>query len=223
MMQHILSFMGHANQPEYQLLYLNLRGKGEPIRLFFKYFNIEFTDEKQDYNNYKNVKDTPPLPKMPRLIVNGEFEVNYTSCILQYLAEKHGLLPKTAEDRALANVWGVRLNDYLNQMRPWFYCFLYDNLRPLLEERIESVYKAAVLEDFAVMLQRQLETTKSGFLVGNELSYIDFYAAHLTDLCLTYGPKESLKDFPVLLQHHKKIYSLPELQEYLKNRPEHDF
>ncbi|CAD5213835.1 unnamed protein product [Bursaphelenchus okinawaensis] len=222
-MSHFVGIVNRRIHPEYRLIYLNLRGKGEAIRMFFKYHGIDFIDDKQDYNSYKNVKDTPPLPKMPRLIVNQTLEINYTNCILQYLADKHGLIPKKAEDKAIANVWGVRLNDYLNQMRPWFYCFLYEDLKGMLQERTETIYNTTILKDFAILLQRQLELNKTGWLVGHELSWVDFYAAHITDLCLTYGPKDSLCRFPTIIEHHDRIYDLPELQEYLKTRPKHDF
>lgn len=40
----------------YKLTYFNLRGVAEPIRLMFKYANVEFEDVQIDYKKWNDVK-----------------------------------------------------------------------------------------------------------------------------------------------------------------------
>ena len=76
--------------PKYKIKYLNLRARAEPIRLLFNYVQHPYEDSRENFLEFSKYKDKFPLPHLPKLVVDGEFELSYTSVILAYLGEKFG-------------------------------------------------------------------------------------------------------------------------------------
>ncbi|CAD5228229.1 unnamed protein product [Bursaphelenchus xylophilus] len=206
--------------PKYQLKYLNLRGKAEPVRLCLNFVQEPFEDHRENFLEFSKRKDKHPLPRLPKLIVDGKFEICFTPCILAYLGRKYGLEPETVEEKALADVLAQRLSEYHNELKPWVYCLMDLTPAEMLDDLTDGVFSNVALKDFAPIFEKQLESNNTGYLIGDKLTWIDFYCAAFMDNCLTYGPTEKFEKFRRLNYHRNAVYALPQLQEYLRNRPD---
>ncbi|CAD5219697.1 unnamed protein product [Bursaphelenchus xylophilus] len=207
--------------PSFELRYLNLNGKAESIRLLFEYLKVPYVDFRQDYLDYSKTKANPPLPRMPYLIVDDgskALELCYTSVIMEYVAGLYGLLPESYKDQSLARLWGHRLDDYINELKPLYYSFLYTELFKTQNDAIKTVFYPTMMEDFSVLMEAQLTKNGTGFVVGNKLSWIDFYCAHFVELNMKLVPEANYAKFPKIQAHRELVFSLPELQDYLKTR-----
>jgi hypothetical protein len=125
--------------PKYQIKYLNLRGKAEPIRLMLNFLQEPFEDHRENYLEFAKYKDSElfsffaklpiqllelPLPRLPRLIVDGKLEISYSQCILSYLGRKYGLEPETDEEKAVCDTLGTQITTYMDQIKPFVYCLM---------------------------------------------------------------------------------------------------
>jgi hypothetical protein len=63
-----------------------------------------------------------------------------------------------------------------------------------------------------------LKEANSGFYAPSGLTYLDLIMSQGSERMLETEP-ELVKDFPLFVAHGKRVNALPELQEYLKNRP----
>lgn len=48
---------------------------------------------------------------------------------------------------------------------------------------------------------------------------MDFLLATFVDQIVEYGKKDAFKEYPLLVEHHKRILELPELSKYIASRP----
>ncbi|KAI6187393.1 Cytosolic glutathione S-transferase 2B [Aphelenchoides besseyi] len=218
---HLLdNLIGLVTMPKYQLKYLNLRAKGEPIRLLLNFVQESFEDHRENYYEFAKNKDRYPMPRLPQLIVDGKLEICYTVPILKYLARKHGLDGESDEEKAQCDVLGARIAEYQNQLKPWVYCLMGLTPPERLDELTTSVFIPVVQQDYAPVFENHLEKTNTGYLVGDKLTWIDFMAACFTDMCVSFGSLESLENFRRLNYHRNAVFALPQIQEHLKNRPD---
>uniref|UniRef100_A0A914NPU0 glutathione transferase n=1 Tax=Meloidogyne incognita TaxID=6306 RepID=A0A914NPU0_MELIC len=106
--------------------------------------------------------------------------------------------------------------------------FLYDEMRvPIgpyigvkfgfsegnLEQLRKDVFLPAI-ERYFPLYEKRLEESNSGFILPSGLSFVDFSVAHFIET-MTKMEKDITAKYPKLVDHSKRIYSLPQLKEYL--------
>ncbi|KAI1717547.1 putative glutathione S-transferase 8 [Ditylenchus destructor] len=212
--------LGPGSMTKIQLKYLNLRAKGEPIRLLLTYVQHPFEDVRENFLEYAKYKDKHPLPRLPSLIIDDKLELTYTNVILAYLGRKFGLEPDTDEGKAMAEQLAERIQDYFSFLKPYINCLLGLVPADRLQGLSEQVFIPCCTKDYGLVVEKQLERTNTGYLVGDSLTYVDFYAACFSDFALTYGRADVFDRFPRVQYHCKAVLSLPQLQDYLKTRPD---
>jgi glutathione S-transferase len=76
------------------------------------------------------------------------------------------------------------------------------------------------MDKLAPYYDKFLKESGTGFFGKSGPSYVDFYIA---DAFYTlHGVEKDLLDkkYPYLVEHYKRVYALPELQNYLSTRPQ---
>uniref|UniRef100_A0A914QSR3 GST C-terminal domain-containing protein n=1 Tax=Panagrolaimus davidi TaxID=227884 RepID=A0A914QSR3_9BILA len=91
----------------------------------------------------------------------------------------------------------------------------YDNL--ILEENYAKHFEPNVKQYLPVII-KLLKQSKSEFFADSGLTWVDFLVSEYFDSINGHAP-ELLKNYPELLEHSKKVHSLPNLQKYLGSRP----
>lgn len=62
-----------------------------------------------------------------------------------------------------------------------------------------------------------LKKSGSGFFAKSGLSWVDFYVANNIQTIKNFNP-EILDEYPEILEHHKKVYSISKLKNYFAER-----
>jgi len=97
--------------PTYKLIYFDLTGRGEAIRLAFRITNTPFTDERIPFPKWGAIKETFPLGTLPVLEVDGKRLVQ-SNAILSYVGKVTGLFPTDTFEGAKVDEFLGCVEDY---------------------------------------------------------------------------------------------------------------
>ena len=195
--------------------YWKIRGLGSNIRFQMAYSGVEYNTveyeqgEGPDFSRaeWLDAKFTlgMPFPNLPYLF-DGDLKLTETLAIHKYLADKYKpeLLGKDAVANAKANMMaGVLMDFKLATTRP---CYMGEpeKIKETCAEKLPAVI--AFIGDHK-------------FLIGDDVTYIDFFFYENLNLC-----KMALKDkcdtdfdtvYPKLASYMSNMRNLPGLKEYL--------
>ncbi|KAH7722555.1 Protein GST-6 [Aphelenchoides avenae] len=208
--------------PDYKLLYLPFRGRAESIALMLHHLQVPYTDGRWNPElEWSKVKSSTPFGKGPVLVVDDELYIAHTTAILRYLARHHGFAYGDEKLDLQVEMYGEQIQDYIMALMPWATVML--GFGPETEKS-KTCVPETLKDAFGPVYEKQLKKTGTGFIVGNKLTWADFQVAAFTECQLKYAKAyDHLKDFPLILKHRDMVFSLPNIQVYLKNRQETPF
>jgi glutathione S-transferase len=198
----------------YKLYYFDLRGSGEIGRMIFHYANIPFDDSRISQDDWPKIKPTTPTGKLPYLEVDGK-PLPESGAIYRFLGRKFGLVSPDDWDNAQMESIVDYFKDFLMDIRPFFMVSF-----GRAEGDKDDLYKNSYLpaaEKVYGRIGEHLSKSTSGFLANSGLTWGDFLLSEST-LTLQGMDTEFASRYPYMVEHQKKVYAVPELQEYLKNR-----
>ncbi|KAI1708449.1 putative glutathione S-transferase 5 [Ditylenchus destructor] len=182
---------------QYKLHYFDLRARAEPIRLIFKYAGQPFEDIRIKREDWPKLKPTFKYGKVPVLEVDGK-QLNQSPAIAHYLGEKFGLAGKDEWEKAQV----LELVNYHLDVAA---------LR-------KDVFLPAAPRIFPQYI-KQVKESKSGFLVPSGVTYVDFIVAEFMGSWVSKLEPQFMKEnYPEIGEYVNKVYSLPQIKEYVKNR-----
>ena len=155
-----------------------------------------------------------PTGKLPLLEVDGK-QLPESGAIFRYLAKQHGLAPKDDWENAQMESAVEYFKDFGVEVRPFFLVAMGRK-----EGDKEDLYKNSYIPAADKVYARIgdiLSKTTSGFLANSGVSWGDFYVAEATETFKGVDA-EFASRYPHMIEHHKKVYDLPQLQKYLQNR-----
>ncbi|KAM7538655.1 hypothetical protein Aperf_G00000052906 [Anoplocephala perfoliata] len=110
--------------------YWDIRGLGEMCRLLFRYCGVEFEEKlymcgpapEFDRIDWFSKKYTLGLdfPNLPYYI-DGDFKLTQSAAILEYIADKHDMVPTCKKRRAVLHMINDDVNDFRNSFRQIVY------------------------------------------------------------------------------------------------------
>lgn len=191
----------------------DIRGLAQAIRYQLVYSGVEFDDfyhyhvddQEQTEESWRRKKDKLELPfaSLP-YFVDNKLKLTGHIAIHQYVADKWmpELLGKTTEQRAMVDMLAGVLS----------------NLREFIDE---SCHKGELsMADLGNEILERLHATAvrcngRKYLLGNDLSYMDFYLYELLQLIDYITQGEVYQAYPHLEQYQYRISQLPRLKRYL--------
>ncbi|KAL3085718.1 hypothetical protein niasHS_009659 [Heterodera schachtii] len=202
----------------YKLYYFDLRGLCEPIRLLLHYVGQQFEDIRfKDMEEWeKTYKPKFFYGKAPVLEVDGK-PLAQSSAILRYLAEKFDLAGKDEWEKAKANEIVDFQKDAYTELMPYLMVkmgFKEGDLDKLRGEVFEPMAKR-VLPLFVKLLKE----SGSGYMLKSGLSMVDFQVANFLYMFTKMEP-DTINAYPELIKYVDHVHALPQLQQYLKQRPQ---
>ncbi|KAI6176328.1 GST protein [Aphelenchoides bicaudatus] len=200
---------------EYTLHYFDVRGRGEPIRLILQYAKVPFNDVRIQRQEWRAKKQTFPFGQLPVLETNGQL-IPQSYAIARYLSKKYGLYGSNYEEAAQIDAVADLYKDFIFEVAP----YLHRKPTADKEQMKKSIFEPA-LEKFIPLFEKLLEQSKSGFF-GKNVSFADFFFAEGIQSLKNVEP-ESLKDHPIITEHQERVHSLPDIKDYVANRPYSDF
>ncbi|KAI1709027.1 protein kinase domain-containing protein [Ditylenchus destructor] len=201
---------------QYKLYYFNIRARGEPIRLIFKYAGQPFEDVRIKSEDWPKLKPTFKYGVVPVLEVDGK-QLNQQTAIARYLGEKFGIGGKDEWERAqVQEIVNYHLDAY-NDLAPYFF-----NLAGFRKGDTVALRKDVFLPAAARIFPqyiKQLKESKSGFLAPSGLTYVDFIVAdYLESWVSKMEPQFMKENYPEIGAYVNKVYSVPQIKDYIKNR-----
>jgi glutathione S-transferase len=198
----------------YKLIYFNLKGRAELTRLIFNLAGQPFEDNRIEFSDWSKLKNTFSFKQLPVLEVtetDGKVtRIAQSNSIVRFVASRFGLDGKNDLERASCDMICEQIRDIFDSL---IHIFLIKN-----EEEKSSLFDKNVNEkipDMYRLIQNLLETNKSGFLVGNDVTYTDL-ALVLSYDWLRDRKEDVLAKLPGLKEHEAKIRAIPRVADHLK-------
>mmetsp|Transcript_17690 Transcript_17690/g.21456 ORF Transcript_17690/g.21456 Transcript_17690/m.21456 type:complete len:229 (-) Transcript_17690:166-852(-) len=219
-----------ADIPKLKLVYFDIDGKGEPIRLLLNYLGVEFEDmrfkSREEFIKMKT-DGTLAFGQVPALFVGEDAVIVQSVAILRYIGKlgRHlgfkNLYPEDIIKAATVDFIMDFEADAFTGLRTCKYSARFGFSSDVLtEEAIESTKKtlnAEIIPKHLTNLQKCLEVSKSGWLADtSDPSIADFYWVPVLDSIVSgwTGDKDLLKNFPKLQDLQKKFHELEKVAEY---------
>jgi glutathione S-transferase len=198
--------------PDYELLYLNVGGRGTPIRLMLTYLGIPFKDTTFDVREeVPKLKPSLPFGQLPVLVIDKTIKIAQTVAIMHFLAKEHGLEPEGNLNQAFAEMFAHQCQDAINAIHPWIENYFRCESEEKINDSWNNIAVPQFRETFGKYFEEQLKKTGSGYLVGDKITWTDFVAASFTDTMLHSGKDSVLDDYPNIRKHWESIYKNPKL------------
>ena len=203
--------MAHANK--ITLGYWKTRGLAQHIRLLLEYTNTPYEDvlypqgdpPEYDKSEWLSAKfnlglDFPNLP----YYIDGDYKLTESNAITRYIAEKNDLIGKTAEERGVASM----IENVLYSWHVEYWEVSYDQNYVQLLEKFLGLVERKYIGPFLKILD------KKNWLVGNELTYIDFIFYEIVDTHFLLLPVLRER-YPPLVEYANRFEQLSAIKAYM--------
>ncbi|CAD5220925.1 unnamed protein product [Bursaphelenchus okinawaensis] len=205
--------------PDYKLLYFDIRGRAECARLILNYAKIPFEDvriPKGEWENIKGDKTRFPYGQVPVLLVDN-VPIAQSMALVRYLAAEAGLAGKNNLEAAQIGQIEETCRIFSDSLGLYRKALFMNT--PNQETLFTNLFTPTCEKQLPVI---EGHITSNGFFHESGVSYVDFYFA---DLFKTFYNvhQNVMSKYPKLVEHMKKVFELPELQAYLKQRSDSKF
>jgi len=205
--------------PSYKLTYFDARGSAEPIRLLFAQAGIKYEDIRLTREQWPELKkqegDTsPPFKQLPILEVDGKV-LSQTRTIARYIAKQAGLAGANDWEQAVCD----SLVDSAADVQKGMYEMHFETdetKKAKITEKFESETMPAWFE---CLEKNFLAKTKSGWLVGDKMTWGDILIFSMLDTLTTHNMAKCLPKYPGVDGNFKKVKEQPNIAKWLNDRP----
>lgn len=162
----------------------------EELEIPYQYVSLDIQAEEHRQPDFLSIN---PMGKVPA-IVDGDFKIWESGAILLYLADKHGEIPDSIEDRAVINQWVIFANATLGP--------------GLFREELREREIPRLLTPLNDILEQQ------SFILGSELSVADVAIGsylHYAQVLLSL----EFSDYPAVETYLNRLAQRPAFQNTL--------
>ncbi|CDS38088.1 glutathione S-transferase [Echinococcus multilocularis] len=197
------------------LAYWDIRGLAEQSRLLLKYLEVEYDDKRYkigsaptfDRSAWLSEKfslglDFPNLP----YYIDGDFKLTQSGAILEYIADRHGMIPDCKKRRAVLHMLQCEVVDLRMAFTRTCYSPDFEKLKPGLFETL-----AQKLPNFEAYLGEK------EWLTGDKINYPDFSLCELLNQLMKFEPT-CLEKYPRLKAYLSRFENLPALRDYMASK-----
>jgi glutathione S-transferase len=191
-----------------QILYFDIRGRAEPIRLLLEDVGAQYADKQITLEDWPEIRATTPFRRMP-VYSEGELEIPESFAIMNYLGRKHDLLGEDEIARVRCDVAIEAWRDYGNRVANIFGAL--SNSEPARKTFVETEQPTLLADLESFYLKKP---SKTPYWAGNAPTVADFAAFHLVEGIANRFPK-LLSQFGALKEFHVHFSERPNIKEYL--------
>jgi len=203
---------------EYKLIYFNTRGICEPIRFILSIGKASFNEVRFPKDELwpklsEEIKSTLPWGNCPVLELKDGRVISQSTSIARYLARKYGLVGRTKFEEAKCD----EVVDAAVELLSHSYSIRFDeddNDKETLKDSTKQMLNS---------INRNLQENNGPWFVGDDFTWADIYVAYAVK------QSESVLNIPFLSEENtdltplKKlianVYSIPEIQEWIRTSP----
>jgi len=214
---------------ELELLYFNIAGKGEAIRLACAYAGLNLKDTRLSRDEFVALKESGQLPygQVPQLIINkGEGRISQSAAIMRYigrLAPEEVLYPSDLLEAAFVDSIIDQENDLftglsVSRYRGRFGFESIGNPGDPVFDQVRKDLNDEVLPRHLSSFERIMQKSTTGWVAGTPNPTIaDFILVPRLQWLANHGEGISLdilKPYPGLLALVDKLLNLPAIKSY---------
>nr|CDS28394.1 glutathione S transferase [Hymenolepis microstoma] len=207
------------NRSDLRLIYFNIRGRGELIRLILHAAEKNFVDQRVTSSEWPNLKPKMPFKKLPVLEVttpNGDtVMLTESMAIARLLARTFNLYGNDA-----AEIYSIeRINSLIASLMEGIYS---SNLKD--PDNYAKIANVEQLHEYFDAIEMALKDRKGVFIVGNRVTIGDLQVIVLIDTIDRFLPKFEHGCVSKLLEIKDNVLKQkPGVARYLRSRPVTDF
>ena len=224
--------------PTLKLVYFDIPGKGEPIRLALTYLGIPFEDYRvKDRAEFHSMRDSGELMfgQLPALFVNGKV-LNQSAAILRFIG-RLALDYGTSNQLYPSNmIRGARVDAVMDQEADAFaglrvskykerFGFSPSFFTEEVAQELQKTINSEIIPRHFRSLEKILVEGGTGWMAGtNGPSIADFFWAPSLKACQTgwTGDSTVLSGFPKLEEFMGRFYGIPQVKNYYYERDQGD-
>ncbi len=192
-----------------QLIYFDIRGRAEAIRLLLEDVACEYEDIRVPQDDWSAIRPTTPFGRVP-VYREGEMEVPETYAIINYLGRKFGLLGGDESSRVRCDVAVEALRDYGNRIAVVFGAKSSgsdDGRREFIQDELPE--RLSALQNFYIS-----NSVGNEYWAGESVTVADYVAFYFIEGVRDQFPK-ALAHFEGLAAFHMEFASRPRIRDYL--------
>ncbi|KAF4528026.1 hypothetical protein B566_EDAN002209 [Ephemera danica] len=154
-----------------------------------------------------------PVGQLPVLEIDG-LTLYQSTAICRYLGRKLGLAGKDAKDAVMCDI----MADNVNDLRVWLGMIFHEANAEAREQKREVVMNQVNL---ILTKMNQEATQNNGFLVGSQLTWVDFVLVGMSGyLCTMFG-KDVFSERNALSKLRDTVRALPAVRLYCDKQQSH--
>ncbi|XP_062332516.1 glutathione S-transferase P-like [Osmerus eperlanus] len=198
--------------PPYTITYFAVRGRGSAAKIMLADQSQQWTDIVVNFEDWMkgDLKATCVFGQLPKF-EDGDLALFQSNAILRHLGRNHGAYGKDAKEASLIDM----MNDGVEDLRLKYGRLIYQEYETGKDQYLKD------LPDHLSKFEAVMARNKTGFLVGDKVSFADYnlfdiLLNHLVlcDCCLESFP--SLKSFVGKMSARPKIKAFTDSDEYKK-------
>ncbi len=212
-----------SHEPERELVYFDIRGRAESIRLLLAYAKAPYVDRGISRAEWPAFKKTVPLGQVPVLIERsggGERVIPQSQSILRHLARVLGLDGENEDERLRADITA----EIVLELRTAWNRVAY-NPGWLKDKAATDAHFSGVFPRFRATLEGLLEESEArgaSFFAGPSPTHADFLAFDTLESHREVEPS-CLDGHGSLQRFLDDVRALPTIADYLARRRPSDF
>ena len=217
----------------YELYYQpSIQGRGEFIRLALEECGADYVDVARDPNfgrpGIMKFLEDPTLehpPFAPPFLRAGKLLLSQTANILQFLAPRHNLVPKSEASRLWAHQLQLTIADWLYETgqthHPIANALYYEEQAAEAKKRAAH-FTSTRIPKFLGYFERILKRNSKGaeFIFGKKVSYVDLSLFQMIEGLRYAFPKTMARlepQHPRLVASHDRVMARPRIAAYLSS------
>lgn len=198
-----------------ELLYFDIRGRAEPIRLLLEDIGIQYTNKQVNLKDWAAIRSTTPFHRMP-VYTDGDIEIPESFAIMNYLGRKYDLLGKGMKSQVRCDVAVEAWRDYGNRVASVFGAL---STSEAARKTFIDTEQLSLLSDIETFYLNKASAAL--YWVGNAPTVVDYFAFHLIDGIASQFPR-LLSQLGALKEFHEYFSERTNIKIYLASnrRPE---
>jgi len=205
--------------PEIKLVYFDLYGRGEIIRIILHYAGVDFIDHRiknpfVDNSEWLKIKPTIPSGQVPALYWDGKL-LSQSLSISRFLAKQFNLAGINNMESAMID----EMVDQVLEINEEWYAMTFEPDEDKKKEKKTKFYEKTLPLKLG-MIEKRMDASGGQFLAANRLSWADLYFFQSMKTLFMTEPK-ILDPFSKLDCLMERVGNLPNIKKYISERPEH--
>ncbi|KAK0060366.1 glutathione S-transferase 3 [Biomphalaria pfeifferi] len=201
-----------AEAQSVKVLYFDVTGLGEILRLLLKFAGKEFEDIRLDRDKWPDIKPTMPFGQVPVLELDGK-RYGQSVALASYLAREFGFYGKTnLEALTIDTVYQLQ-SDLLHG-----YAKYYRETDPVKKEEYLKEVKSEIGPRYLGFFENLLKESGTGFFVGDSITLADIVLFDVATGFLKPTVEDSIDNFPLVKKLVETVGEDERIKQYVSER-----